>query len=431
MFHTVECNNMGRFTEWYPDDAKAVEKSRAIYIIIYRVLLGIPPFFLGFVCGAWSDKMIGRKLPMIISCLGNFIGAYTIMLDPLVKLPLPLVLAFCGVAITGILGQTFLMTMACYSYAADVTTSENRTKKFDMLQAMQYVGSLFGSLIPVFISQKWGNDFMFDIVIVLSTLGIIIAVFFADETVDTKKLTESSKHYLVSFETVKDTVKSLIRSRSKYARCMLIIFFVSKLIFVMGIASTGDLVQQFTSRKPMVWTLKEYCEWLSIYYGSMGLSAIFILPIVQYFLKLSDMCVVVLGLFIKTIQMICMWLFMTDWRVLFAVTAVGSLSATVASTLKSAISKLVDEDEVGKVFSLLTCCEVASSMVGQSVLQMVYRETVKTSPELVFLLIGIIFGGNFVVSLLLWCLVGSKRNLEKSIDRGETESLIRPSDSPK
>ncbi|CAD5120959.1 unnamed protein product [Dimorphilus gyrociliatus] len=422
---------MGRFTEMYQDEAKAVDKSRALYIIIYRVLLGIPPFFLGFVCGAWSDKMIGRKLPMIISCLGNFIGAYAIMLDPFVNLPLPMVLAFCGVALTGVLGQTFLMTMACYSYAADVTTSEKRTKKFDMLQAMQYVGSLIGSLIPVFISAKWGSDFMFNIVMALSTLGIMIAIFLADETVDTKGLTESSKHYLVSFETVKDTVKSLIRNRSSYSRCMLIIFFFSKLIFVMGIASTGDLVQQFTSRKPMLWTLKEYCKWLSIYYGSMGLSAIFILPIVQYFFKLSDMCVVVIGLFIKTIQMICMWLFMTDWRILFAVTAVGSLSATVASTLKSAISKLVDEDEVGKVFSLLTCCEVASSMLGQSILQMVYRETIKSSPELVFLLIGAIFGGNFIVSLLLWFFVGSKKNLEKSFNREETESLIRPSDSPK
>ena len=69
------------------------------------------------------------------------------------------------------------------------------------------------------------------------------------------------------------------------------------------------------------------------------------------------------------------------WLVFLSV-VVGCPSSMIISSSKSIISKLVGDDELGKTFSLLSCGETISNLVGSLLFTSVYGSTVGVMPGL-------------------------------------------------
>jgi len=103
-----------------------------------------------------------------------------------------------------------------------------------------------------------------------------------------------------------------------------------------------------------------------------------------------------------------------SWLIYLSV-VVGCPSALIISSSKSLISKLVGEDELGKTFSLLSCGETISNLIGSLLFTLVYASSVHLMPGLTFLV-------ECVLMFLLLCVL-----LVVTYHMTKSSSPVRPS----
>ena len=165
----------------YPDQESYVQSLSANYIMYYKILLNLPAILYGLFCGAWSDR-IGRKLPIMLPCLGNVLAVLFYMVAAISDMPsLPFVLT--GAAIKGGFGKSAVITMAVHSYISDTSSKESRTKRLGRLLAMNYFGYFAGSLLAGAILDIVTFDVIFCIVVFINAFALLITLLFLKESI--------------------------------------------------------------------------------------------------------------------------------------------------------------------------------------------------------------------------------------------------------
>jgi len=120
-------------------------------------------------------------------------------------------------------------------------------------------------------------------------------------------------------------------------------------------------------------------------YACLGLASSILLPCLIRFCRLSDFSLAIIGVIFKIFRLAMMSYGRYTWLVYLSV-VVGCPSALIISSSKSLISKLVGEDELGKTFSLLSCGETISNLIGSLLFTLIYGSTVHVLPGFTFLL---------------------------------------------
>jgi len=119
-------------------------------------------------------------------------------------------------------------------------------------------------------------------------------------------------------------------------------------------------------------------------YACLGLASSVLLPCLIHFCHLTDLSLAIIGVIFKIIRLAMMAYGQYSWLIYLSV-VVGCPSALIISSCKSLISKLVGDDELGKTFSLLSCGETISNLIGSLLFTFVYGSSVHLMPGLTFL----------------------------------------------
>ena len=75
----------------------------------------------------------------------------------------------------------------------------------------------------------------------------------------------------------------------------------------------------------------------------------------------------------------------------FVSVVIGACAGMITSAIRSLLSKAVNEDEAGKIFSLLACAETASKLIGVLIFVNVYSATAFFYPGLSYLIVGALY----------------------------------------
>ena len=135
-----------------------------------------------------------------------------------------------------------------------------------------------------------------------------------------------------------------------------------------------DITLLFTKRAPLHWSKALYGYLLAADYAALGFSVLCLLPILVYFLKPHDLFLISLGATFKSIRLLIMAFASETWIVFLSV-FIGCPSGMIMSSAKSLVSKIVSEDEIGKCFSLISCLESVSNLVGTVIFTNLYTAT--------------------------------------------------------
>jgi len=129
-----------------------------------------------------------------------------------------------------------------------------------------------------------------------------------------------------------------------------------------------------------------------------------------------------IGLAFKVLRILILAFSDRTWMVYMSV-MLGCPSALIISGVKSLISKLVDEDEIGKTFSLLSCGETLANLVGSLAFTSIYAETVQIFPGIMFIVDAAM---NSVVLLVVILLAWDMKNVtsHSGSSRGSRASLL-------
>jgi len=181
----------------HEDIELAVQNSVASSIMYYKVLLNLPAILLGLFCGSWSDK-VGRKLPVMLPCVGTIISVVFFLASMIPAVP-TILFVLLGGAIRGAFGKSAVITMALHSYVSDTSDKENRTQRLSGLLAMNFFGYFVGSLITGTLMQVVGFDIVFGLVAVLNCACFFIALCCMKPSLPKLKEEPTEKHpFMVS-----------------------------------------------------------------------------------------------------------------------------------------------------------------------------------------------------------------------------------------
>ncbi|XP_064620841.1 proton-coupled folate transporter-like [Lineus longissimus] len=378
----------------HPVEESHVQQLAANYIMYYKILLNLPAIILGLFCGAWSDR-VGRKLPMILPCLGSIFAVLIYMLGMLPTWKtLPFI--FIGATVNGMFGKSAVIAMAVHSYATDTSTNDQRTRRLGKLLSMNFFGLFFGSLLAGCLLDVLSFNAIFCIVVGINGLATLVILIFLKESVpgieDDRERDKSkgSGTFLFNPNNIRESLMVLFCPRENNGRCHLMLLFLTVITNQICKAGEVDITMLFVERAPLGWSKSLYGYLLAVDFACLGLSLWILLPLFSNILGIKDANLVLIGLTFKISRLIFVAFSNQTWMV-FASVVVGSVSGMIVSGCKSLISKTVTEAEVGKSFSLLSCGETASNLVGAIIFTNIYSATFEIFPGFTFIVEAFIF----------------------------------------
>jgi len=386
------CQNIDMF----PEKEDEVQLMAANYLMYYRLLMTIPAVFLGLFCGAYSDKY-GRKIPMMMPSIGSVFAVLLYMLSIMCEeYRIPLILV--GSALQGMFGKSSVITMAVNSYVSDTSEVEDRTKKLGKLLAMNFLGLFAGSLLSGLFQD--GTDLLTTYcgVVFIHAAVVIVAVFAVNDTVDfpSKRKNDDANEFkeeccaLFRLSNIKESVMVLVKPRMHNARFLILALFFTSVLNQTCKVGEMDITVLFVTRSPLSWPRSWYGYLLSVDYAVMGLCLLLMLPLLTSVCKCSDGAILMMGISCKVVRL--MWAgFCTETWMVYTSVVIGAFAGLITSALRSLLSKCVDEDEAGKIFSLLACGETASKLIGVLVFVNLYSATAYFFPGFAYVFEAIIY----------------------------------------
>ncbi|KAL4224093.1 hypothetical protein ACF0H5_017547 [Mactra antiquata] len=393
------CSNLDN----YPNLEDEVQSDAGTYLIYYRMLVNFPAILLGLFCGAWSDKY-GRKIPMMLPSLGSVLSVLLYMLSVASK-EHAIVLILLGAFIQGIFGKSAVITMAVNSYASDITDKDDRTRKLGKLLAMNFFGLFAGALLAGIFQDTSDLPATFCTVVFLHAIVVIVSVVCMPETVP---LPIERQNYDIAkqdgrtclCENMKESLSVLVQKRANKGRKLVLILFLISLMNQTCKVGETDITLLFVTHSPLSWPKSWYGYLLSLDYAVMGVCLLLVLPILSNILKLPDGGIVIIGLLCKIIRLFWAAFIRESWMVYVSV-IIGSFAGMITSSIRSLMSKAVEENEMGKVFSLLASAETASKLFGTVIFVSLYGATAYFFPGFAFVVEAILY----IIMLMIMVLI--------------------------
>lgn len=378
-----------RHLDAFPELEDWVQSEAGSYLIYYRILVNLPAIFLGLFCGAWSDKY-GRKIPMMLPSLGSVLSVLFYMMS-LASEENAIGLILVGAFIQGAFGKSSVITMAVNSYASDITDKDDRTRKLGKLLAMNFFGLFAGALFAGLFQDMSDLPATFCTVVFLHAIVVLITVMCMSETVPFLVerpgiLALQQKDRMCGiFHNIKESVSVLTRKREHKGRTVVLVLFLVSLMNQTCKVGETDITLLFVSRSPLNWPKSWYGYLLSVDYAVMGMCLIVFLPVLSNVIRMPDCGIVIIGLSCKIIRLLWAGFIQESWMVYVSV-IIGSFAGLITSSIRSLFSKTVDEDELGKVFSLLASAETLSKLLGTMVFVSMYGATAYIFPGFTYII---------------------------------------------
>ena len=381
---------------------KSVQTNAAVYLMVYKFAVNLPAIVLGLFCGAWSDK-VGRKLPVMFCCFGTILACLFYMSSMMTSPWAGVWLVMAGALLRGSFGKSAVITMALHSYIADVTSLKQRTQGLGRLLGMNYLGYCVGSVVAGLLLEnglyKYSGSFC--VAILLSTCCVFIAILcmaeslpvtdtiplvpaatdsqygscsIDDETKRTKRLACLDMEQPFRLQHIRESLSVLFQPRPGSQRCRLVTLFLLMISVQLCKSGESDVTLLYVERSPFEWRDSEYNYLLATDYFSLGIVQILLLPLLTRFCSCSDVMLVFIGLLFKAGRLFLLALSFETWHVFVAV-VIGAPLSFIISGLKSMISKSVDELDIGKTFSLLSCGELMANLLGAVLFNNIYAAT--------------------------------------------------------
>lgn len=287
--------------------------------------------------------------------------------------------------------------MGSHSYITDCSNEEERTKFIGHLMGCNFIGLCLGAaLVSVFMFLS-----SFVRVLLLVAIANIVLIFliilFIKESVygyiiqqdgkpkETESLADENKENLKLCNSWRALLGFFSKTRPDNIHVYLRILFAAILFNQVTKAGEQDSILLYVMQKNIGWTDVIYGAYISSYYASMAFNLIILFPLLEKSLQPSDSTLILVGLMMKTLRLVGTAL-TTNTYAIFAFAVLGSPAGYIIAALRSLVTKLANEDEVGTCFALMSFVETFANLFGAVLFTSIYAATMRFFPGTVFLI---------------------------------------------
>uniref|UniRef100_S4RNF8 Lysosomal proton-coupled steroid conjugate and bile acid symporter SLC46A3 n=1 Tax=Petromyzon marinus TaxID=7757 RepID=S4RNF8_PETMA len=354
---------------------KEAQAAASLFQVRLDLVGFLPAVLASLVLGVYSDTS-GRRLMMILPCIGYSLESIVYIL--IVSLELPLPWLYLGCLLRGATGGYASILAGSFAYLTDVANPANLNMRVACLDMLIGISGGIGAVISGHMLQAMGYAFVYLCVCLILVLCIIYVACVLEETI-TKDIHVRSCTTPLRATTTVPFVQPGGPGSKRWRLALLLVAFTFYLLAEIG----GSLpVSLFEMKAPLCW------DALLLGYGSAVGFAIFITSFVGVTVLsrcLSDPPIALIGISTFTVgmAMICgvqttLMMFLVRLPLMFTIMPVA--------VMRSMMSKTVLPSEQGTLFSLVGSLELLAGIVGSVVFNNVYAVTVGWFACLVFLL---------------------------------------------
>ena len=175
--------------------------------------------------GSLSDRY-GRKIPMA-AVLTGFIAFALVYIVTALNPSWPVEVLYAATVAVDITGTWVVFNMAVYSYISDVTSTNTRTKRMGILDAVWYLGGPIGTLLGGWLYRTFGYVAVFATSAVMWLICLIYVIAFVRETTATNEIPTDEQSGLLRH--IISPLRTALRRRPNNGRVHLLVLLSIKL----------------------------------------------------------------------------------------------------------------------------------------------------------------------------------------------------------
>ncbi|KZS15944.1 Thymic stromal cotransporter [Daphnia magna] len=341
----------------------------------------------------------------MVIVLGRFVVYAIVYLLVILNPSWPVEVLYAASLAVNATGSWVVFNMAVYSYLADITTMETRTKRMGWMDAAWSMGRPLGTLLGVWLYQTFGYVTVFAVSAILWLICLIYTATVIKESITEPSGTVESEENPFQF------MISLYQTVFKRYPHRVRVYLLLLVAFKLGVYLVQGHQVYLWARAVLGWDVSQYSNWSGASDISHQIGMVVWVGVASSY-HLSDYTVAIFGLVSIAIWNIvlasivdpCMW-----WLVIVA-TLLGAPKASIEPALRSLITNIPEKSDVGKTLAFLGLMESIWLMVDKSVYTHLYNALIQSFPQINFVVEGAI------ASILVWGLILLKRDSERLRD---------------
>ncbi|GFY69172.1 hypothetical protein TNIN_320341 [Trichonephila inaurata madagascariensis] len=361
------------------DNLEIVANNYSLYL---NLLAPIGAFVVIFLA-PWSDKY-GRKPMLLMALFGFFLNDIGIILCT-VYFDSALYFIILSNLPTQLTGGFICVMTVIYSYISDSSSPESRSLRYTFLQIAFGLAVTLGALAGGQLYHYYGYKVVYETMAAGHLLAIIWVLLLVPETRGLEVCVPFSKKLKEIFasQNFTDGLMTCLKVRENRGRTQLWLFLLSSCTIALTYEVYTNIAYVYTHHM-YKWDPTAYSEMWTIFSFSEMVVVLVCTPLLVKVFKLSDPLIGIIG----SVSIISKNLFLAfayELPLYYLSNITGFLNGLGNLAVRSLISKLVDEDELGRVFSFLATCEAIVPLLAAAVIAKIFNATIKVFPGACYL----------------------------------------------
>ncbi|XP_045492901.1 proton-coupled folate transporter-like [Colias croceus] len=376
------------------------------------------PTILVIFMGAWSDRTGNRKLCILLPlfgefcvCLSNIFSTYFFK-EISVELTM-----FLEAFFPSITGGWVMVYLGVFSYISDITTPESRTFRVGLVNLCLTAGIPVGTALSGILLKIWGYYGVFTISGFIYLITLLYGYIYLENR--TKPGTEKVKPFKITevFSLVKETAVVAFKKRDGNLRKK-IILTLSVVAIVYGPNHGERIITYMFVRYRLKWDALKFSLYSTYSLITHSLGALFSISVFSKHWGFHDSMLCLISIVSKLIGSVYLAFVTTDME-MFMVPIVEILNATTFTSLRSMASKLVRDEEMGKMNSLFSLVETLAALLFDPTYSILYARTISIFTGSVFIFSAVMSVP--AIAILMWLFIQHRR--ERKEKRKEDTEL--------
>ncbi|KAH6942009.1 hypothetical protein HPB50_027332 [Hyalomma asiaticum] len=367
----------------YEDIKNRAEKAASITSMIRTVISLAPGAIIAIFVGPWCDKY-GYRTPLL-SAMAGFLISTALTMMTVYHMWMPLYVNILSTIPDGLSGGFVVVFTAIYSEATLTTDAKSRRARFFALNFTMSVCSPLAGFAGGQLYGHFGWTTVLYVSFAIASLSIVWVLVAIKDLVKPEHAQDGLRvklRNLFDVSNLAEGFRTSMKPRPNRGRTQLWCLFGAICCVVFDMATMGTMY--YYVRKMYSWTVQHHATVSSI---SSVCDVVLSVPIIFLFvkvLKISDPAMALVGISFAIVQMIILGLAFKEW-LYYLYCAFGIPTFLGQVGVRTHISKLVGQDEVGKVFSFLASFDAVVPVLGEVLITSLFNWSIGFLPGLPYL----------------------------------------------
>ncbi|XP_037556051.1 proton-coupled folate transporter isoform X1 [Dermacentor silvarum] len=361
----------------------AAERISSTASTVQTIVAMAPSSVVAIFIGPWCDKY-GYRLPLVVATLG-FLASTALTLMTVYRMEMPLYANILCSIPDGLCGGPITVFAAVHSVVAVTTGVKGRRARFFGLSMVIVVFITVGGFLGGQLYGHWGLETVLGVSLAFASLALLWAFLAIEDLVRPAHVADGTSlklRNLFQVNNLCEGFKCSIKARPQKGRAQILCLFGATCGVVFE--QTSKPIDYYYVREMYSWSVAQYTSVQTV--SSLVCLALYV-PLIYLFLrvfKISDPGMALVGVFFASAQMAVLGLAYTEW-LYYLSHVVGIPTFLAKAGIRTHLSKLVGDNEVGKVFAFLSSLDTLVPLAANVLLTWLFNVSITFMPGLPYL----------------------------------------------